>query len=201
MRSRYENATPNLCWVFCALLGVLCNYKGGFCRDCIFIVVVDRWPLAATGWGGPTSTWREKQALSLSRGDGQRRFLTLLKVWELVPWKRSESFWSTFIIMTASYQMRNSFSCTMKSSWALCCSKVNVRRSIEPICDLRIAKFLHAPQFLRLVMEPTSSNRGLVPHKFSGTSGTSEIREKPVSPASQSSWMLRVKSIKFNVEG
>ena len=25
MRSRYENATPNLCWVFCALLGVLCN--------------------------------------------------------------------------------------------------------------------------------------------------------------------------------
>ena len=25
MRSRYENASPNLCWVFCALLGVLCN--------------------------------------------------------------------------------------------------------------------------------------------------------------------------------
>ena len=25
LRSRYENATPNLCWVFCALLGVLCN--------------------------------------------------------------------------------------------------------------------------------------------------------------------------------
>ena len=25
--------------------------------------------------------------------------------------------------------------------WALCCSKVNVRRSTEPICDLRIAKF------------------------------------------------------------
>ena len=23
--SRYENATPNLCWVFCALLGDLCN--------------------------------------------------------------------------------------------------------------------------------------------------------------------------------
>ena len=22
---RYENATHNLCWVFCALLGVLCN--------------------------------------------------------------------------------------------------------------------------------------------------------------------------------
>ena len=25
LRSRYENATPNLCWVFCTLLGVLCN--------------------------------------------------------------------------------------------------------------------------------------------------------------------------------
>ena len=25
LRSRYENTTPNLCWVFCALLGVLCN--------------------------------------------------------------------------------------------------------------------------------------------------------------------------------
>ena len=25
LRSKYENATPNLCWVFCALLGVLCN--------------------------------------------------------------------------------------------------------------------------------------------------------------------------------
>ena len=25
LRSRYENATPNLCWVFCALLGNLCN--------------------------------------------------------------------------------------------------------------------------------------------------------------------------------
>ena len=26
-RSRYENATPNLCWVLCALLRVLCNYS------------------------------------------------------------------------------------------------------------------------------------------------------------------------------
>ena len=25
LRSRYQNATPNLCWVFCALLGILCN--------------------------------------------------------------------------------------------------------------------------------------------------------------------------------
>ena len=25
LRSSYENATPNLCWVFFALLGVLCN--------------------------------------------------------------------------------------------------------------------------------------------------------------------------------
>ena len=25
LRSRYENAAPNLCWVFYALLGVLCN--------------------------------------------------------------------------------------------------------------------------------------------------------------------------------
>ena len=61
--------------------------------------------------------------------------------------KRSERFWCTFIIMMVSYQMRNSFPCTVKSSLALCCSKVNVRGSIEPICDLRIAKFSHAPQF------------------------------------------------------
>ena len=25
LRSRYENASPSLCWVFCALLGYLCN--------------------------------------------------------------------------------------------------------------------------------------------------------------------------------
>ena len=25
LRSRYDNATRNLCWVFCALLGILCN--------------------------------------------------------------------------------------------------------------------------------------------------------------------------------
>ena len=97
--------------------------------------------LAATGRWGTTSTWRKKQALSFSRGDGQRLFLTLLKVWEWVPWKRSESFWSTFIIMMVSYHMRNSFSCTMKST--------------EPICDLLIAKFSHASQFLRLIIEPT----------------------------------------------
>ena len=30
LRSRFENATPNLCWVICALLGVLCIF-----RDCI----------------------------------------------------------------------------------------------------------------------------------------------------------------------
>ena len=28
LRSRYENATPNLFWVFCALLGVLAINKG-----------------------------------------------------------------------------------------------------------------------------------------------------------------------------
>ena len=112
----------------------------------------------ACGSGGTTSTWQKKQALSFSRGDGQRLFLTLLKVWECrVPWKRSKSFWSTLIIMMGSYHMRDSFSCRMKSSWALCCSKVNVLRSTEPICDLRIAKFSHASQFLRLVIEPTSS--------------------------------------------
>ena len=103
--------------------------------------------LAATGRGGPTSTWREKQALSFSRGDGRRLFLTLLTVWEWVPWKRSESFWSTSIIMMVPYQMRT-FPCTTKSSWAFCCSKVNVRCSIEPICDPRIAKFSRATQIL-----------------------------------------------------
>ena len=36
--------------------------------------------LASTDWGGTTSTWREKQASSFSRGDGRRLFLTLLKV-------------------------------------------------------------------------------------------------------------------------
>ena len=94
-------------------------------------------------------------ATSFSWGDGRRLFLTLLTVWEWVNWKRSQRLWCTFIIMMVSYQMRNSFPCTMKSIWALCCSQVNVRRSIEPICDLRIAKFSHAPQFVRLVIEPT----------------------------------------------
>ena len=99
----------------------------------------------------------KETSFKFNRSNSQRLFLTLLKVWEWVPWKRSESFWSTFIIMMVSYHIRNSFSCTMKSIWALCCSKVNVRRSSEPICDLRIAKFSHASQFLRLVIEPTSS--------------------------------------------
>ena len=36
--------------------------------------------IESTGWGGPTSTRREKQGLSFSRGDGQRLFLTLWKV-------------------------------------------------------------------------------------------------------------------------
>ena len=63
--------------------------------------------------------------------------------------------WLTFIIVMVSYHLKNSFPCTMKSSWALYCSKVNVRRSTEPICDLRIAKFSHASQFWRLVIEPT----------------------------------------------
>ena len=40
LRSRYENTTPNLCWVLCALFGVLCNYKGGF-FEITFVVVVD----------------------------------------------------------------------------------------------------------------------------------------------------------------
>ena len=116
-----------------------------------------RWTvtLAAAAWGGTTSTWREKKALRFSRGDGRRLLLTLLKVWEWVPWKRSESLWCTIIIMMVSYQIRKSFPFKMKSSWALCCSKMNVRLSIEPICDLRIAKFSHALQFLRLVIEPT----------------------------------------------
>ena len=60
-----------------------------------------------------------------------------------------------FIIMMVSYHMRNSFSCTMKSSSPLCCLKMIVRRSTERICDLRIAKFSHASQFLRLEFEPT----------------------------------------------
>ena len=91
-------------------------------------------------------------ATSFSWGDGRRLFLTLLTVWEWVNWKRSQRLWCTFIIMMVSYQMRNSFPCTMKSSWVFCCSKVNVRLSIEPICDLRIAKFSDAPQSLWLVI-------------------------------------------------
>ena len=44
LRSKYENATPNLCWVFCALLGVLCivgcpvQLIREVFRDCIFVV-------------------------------------------------------------------------------------------------------------------------------------------------------------------
>ena len=39
LRSRYENPTPNLCWVFCALLVSCAINKGSFFRDCIFVVV------------------------------------------------------------------------------------------------------------------------------------------------------------------
>ena len=35
MRSRY--AMPNLCWVFCKFLGVLCNLSARFCWDCIYV--------------------------------------------------------------------------------------------------------------------------------------------------------------------
>ena len=38
--------------------------------------------LAAAARGGTTLTWREKKPLNFSRGDGRRRFLTLLKVRE-----------------------------------------------------------------------------------------------------------------------
>ena len=40
LRSRYENATPNLCWVFCALLGTCAINKGSF-FEIAFVVVVD----------------------------------------------------------------------------------------------------------------------------------------------------------------
>ena len=40
LRSRYENATPNLCWVFCALLGTCAINKGGF-LEVAFVAVVD----------------------------------------------------------------------------------------------------------------------------------------------------------------
>ena len=100
-------------------------------------------------------------ATSFSRGDGRRLFLTLLTVWEWVNRKRSQRFWCTFIIMMVSYQMRNSFPCTMKSSWVFCCSKVNVRLSIEPICDLRIAKFSDASQSLWLVINHAYTAQGL----------------------------------------
>ena len=55
---------------------------------------------------------------------------------------------SVYFYMMVSYQMKNPFSCTMKSSWELCYSKENVRLFIEPICDLPIATFSHAPQLL-----------------------------------------------------
>ena len=38
--------------------------------------------MAVAAWGGTTLTWREKQTLSFSRGDGRRLFFTLLKVRE-----------------------------------------------------------------------------------------------------------------------
>ena len=88
--------------------------------------------------------WRSKVVLNFIEG---LRISSLKKIRELLVY-----FYNN---MMESYQMRNSFPCTMKSSWPLCCSKVNVCRSIEPFCDLRIAKFSHAAQFLRLVIEPT----------------------------------------------
>ena len=36
--------------------------------------------LVATAWGGTTSTWREKQALSFSRGDGRTNFIEGLRM-------------------------------------------------------------------------------------------------------------------------
>ena len=58
-----------------------------------------RWrTLAAAAWGGTTLTWREKQTLSFSRGDGRRRFFNFIEgSTKWVPWKRSEIFWTTFI--------------------------------------------------------------------------------------------------------
>ena len=38
--------------------------------------------MAAAAWGGRTFTWREKQTLSFSRGDGRRRFSNFRKVRE-----------------------------------------------------------------------------------------------------------------------
>ena len=108
-----------------------------------------RWrTLAAAAWGGTTLTWREKQTLSFSRGDGRRRFFSLYWRFERMSSLKEIREILVYFYMMVSYQMRNSFSCTMKSSWALCYSKENVRRFIEPICDLRIATFSHAPQFL-----------------------------------------------------
>ena len=40
LRSRYENATTNLCWVLCALLVACAINKGGF-FEIAFVVVVD----------------------------------------------------------------------------------------------------------------------------------------------------------------
>ena len=57
-RSRYENATPNLCWVLCALLRVLCNYSHA--PSCVAskfrqffqrnLVPRGRDPFARSGW-------------------------------------------------------------------------------------------------------------------------------------------------------
>ena len=41
-----------------------------------------------------------------------------------------------YFYMVMSYQMRNSFSCTMKSSEALCYSKANVRRLRSTYCHI-----------------------------------------------------------------
>ena len=92
--------------------------------------------LAATAWGGTTSTWRKKQALSFSRGDGRRLFLTLLKGLRMGSLKEIRELLVYFFHYDGVISDEKFV-------------------PFEPICNLRIAKFSHAPQFVRLVIEPT----------------------------------------------
>ena len=76
LRSRYDNATPNLFWLFCALLGVLCSIR-------IFCGLHFRRHIFASLWGAFlrfASLWRAN-----SRGDSCVLGVNLSKVcWGLI---------------------------------------------------------------------------------------------------------------------
>ena len=101
-----------------------------------------------SGLGRTTLTWREKQTLRFSRGDGRRRFFHFIEgSREWVPWKRSERFWSTFI-----WWCHIRWGIRSLVQWKLVEHFVTLKRmlvaSLSPFAIYLWATFSHTPQFL-----------------------------------------------------